>query len=329
MIASRVIYRQFGRPQDVIHTEPYEVEPPRSGELLVRMAMRPINLSDLLPVKGVYAHRITLPAVPGYEGIGIVEEVGASVSSQWIGRRVLPLRGEGTWQQYARVPAEWAVAVPDSIEDVAAAQLYINPLTALVTCVDKLQLTADDVLLVNACGSSIGIVYAQLSALIGFKLIAIVRNHNYTDELLGLGAAHVINVTEASMHEAVMELTQGRGADAAIDSIGGQDGASLASCVRASGVVLSIGLLSGQAVNWSEVSQRAKVEVQLFHLRHWNEHTSVQVWHERFSQLLQWSSERKMLMRAPGNRFDLQDVKQAVSEAESLKRSRGKIILSG
>ncbi len=127
------------------------------------MTTRPINHSDLIPITGVYSHRISLPIIPGYEGIGIVEEVGHCVSHELIGQRVLPLRGEGTWQEFVKTSVEFIVPIPDVIDDYTAAQLYINPITAWIACTEVLHLRQDDVLIVNACGSSIGrigILYA-------------------------------------------------------------------------------------------------------------------------------------------------------------------------
>jgi NADPH:quinone reductase-like Zn-dependent oxidoreductase len=124
------------------------------------MLARPINPSDLIPIRVAYSHRISLPNIPGYEGVGIVEEVGPLVSRNLIGRRVLPLRGEGTWQELVKTSAEFAVPIPDSIDDFTASQMYINPITAWVTCMEVLKLSPNDVLLVNACGSSIGHIFA-------------------------------------------------------------------------------------------------------------------------------------------------------------------------
>ena len=61
------------------------------------------------------------------------------------------------------------------------------------------------------------------------------RNSKHTEELLQLGARHVIDTSTAPLYETVMELTNGIGADAAIDSIGGPDGNELAFCVRPNG----------------------------------------------------------------------------------------------
>lgn len=156
MHGKHIQFHKFGNPKDVLQVEYKNIEPLRDNEVLVRMLVRPINPSDLIPITGAYAHRIPLPNIPGYEGVGIVEDVGAFVSRDLIGKRVLPLRGEGTWQEYVKTSADFVIPIPDTIDDFTAAQMYINPLTAWVTCTETLNLKRNDVLLVNACGSAIG-----------------------------------------------------------------------------------------------------------------------------------------------------------------------------
>ncbi|MCT4476181.1 zinc-dependent alcohol dehydrogenase family protein [Peribacillus frigoritolerans] len=324
MEAKCVKFYEFGNPEKVLKVENKLIQKPLNGEVLVRMTTRPVNPSDLLPIRGAYSHRIPLPSIPGYEGVGIVEEVGASVSKELIGKRVLPLRGEGTWQDYVKTSAELAIVIPDSLEDHIAAQLYINPITAWLICTEVLTLKPDDVLLVNACGSSIGRIFAQLSRILGFKLIAVTRNNKYTEELLKLGASYVIDTSRSSLHDTVMEMTDGRGAKAAIDSVGGIDGSELAFCVRPNGTLLTIGLLSGQSVNWAKISERTKVNVKMFHLRHWNQQASVQTWHETFNLLMGFIADKRLKFMMPDSYYGLQDVKEAMI----VTGNRGKIFLS-
>ncbi|WHY55838.1 zinc-dependent alcohol dehydrogenase family protein [Peribacillus simplex] len=324
MEAKCVKFYEFGNPQKVLKVENKCIQGPFEGEVLVRMTTRPINPSDLLPIRGAYSHRIPLPSIPGYEGVGIVEEVGPSVSKEMIGKRVLPLRSEGTWQEYVKTSADLAIVIPDSIEDYIAAQLYINPVTAWLICTEVLALKPDDVLLVNACGSAIGRIFTQLSKILGFKLIAVTRNNKYTEELLKLGASYVIDTSRSSLHDAVMDWTNGRGAKAAIDSVGGIDGSELAFCVRPNGILLTIGLLSGQSVNWAEISQRTKVDVKMFHLRHWNQQASIQTWHETFNLLMGFINDKRLKFMMPASWYSLQDVHEAIHVAGN----GGKIFLS-
>ncbi|MDR4458571.1 alcohol dehydrogenase, partial [Bacillus tropicus] len=129
------------------------IEPIKENEVFFRLLVQPIHPSDLLPLPGAYAHRISLPNLPGYDGVGIVEYVGAGVSIELIVIRVLPLRVEGTLQEYVKSSADFVVPIPDSIGDFTAAQMYIIPLTAWVTCTETINLQRNDVLLFNACGS--------------------------------------------------------------------------------------------------------------------------------------------------------------------------------
>ncbi|GIN89816.1 alcohol dehydrogenase [Siminovitchia terrae] len=326
--AKCIKFYEFGNPEDVLKMEYKSVQTPADNEILVRMLVRPINPSDLIPIRGSYAHRISLPAIPGYEGVGIVEEAGAAVSKNLIGKRVLPLRGEGTWQEFVTTSAEFAVPIPDSIDDIIASQMYINPITAWVICTEKLGLRPGDTLLVNACGSSIGRIFVQLSKVLGFRLIAVTRNDQYTDELNRLGAQYVINTSKESLRETVLELTNGRGASAAIDLVGGQSGTELAYCIQPQGIFLSIGLLSGIPVDWAEIARKTIVSAQIFHLRHWNDRVSTETWQGTFNHLIALINNNQLSLMKPAFRYNLSEIKAAVTSSETLNMRRGKVFLT-
>ncbi|WP_242144755.1 MULTISPECIES: zinc-dependent alcohol dehydrogenase family protein [unclassified Bacillus cereus group] len=328
MYGKCITFHEFGSPKNVLKIEYKNIEPPKNKEIIVRMLARPINPSDLIPIRGAYAHRISLPNIPGYEGVGIVEDIGSLVSKDLIGKRVLPLRGEGTWQEFVKTSADFAIPIPDSMHDFTAAQMYINPITAWVTCTEILKLKLNDVLLVNACGSSIGHLFAQLSQILGFRLIAVTRNKKYTKALLHLGASYVIDTSTASLYESVMELTNGMGADAAIDSIGGSDGNELAFCLHPNGNFLTIGLLSGIQVNWVDIINKARVNANMFHLRNWNKNVSVHKWQETFHRLIHLVEGKKLRFMTVDSTYDLTDVIKAVDTVESLKKTKGKVFLT-
>ncbi len=294
MDAKSIKFYEFGSPIDVLKVEYKAIEAPKDNEVLVRMLARPINPSDLIPIRGSYAHRVSLPNIPGYEGVGIVEEIGPLVSKSLFGQRVLPLRGEGTWQEFVKTSVEYAVCIPDTIDDFTAAQMYINPITAWVVCTEVLKLRPNDVVLINACGSAIGHIFVQLSKILGFRLIAVTRDGKYTEDLLHLGAYYVVDTSKSPLHETVMKLTNGKGADAAIDSVGGSSGNDLAFCVHPNGNFLTIGLLSGIQVNWGNIINKAKVNANIFHLRNWNKNVSVNKWRETFDHLIRLVADKKI-----------------------------------
>ncbi|GIO16176.1 alcohol dehydrogenase [Cohnella xylanilytica] len=327
MLSEIARFRRFGRPEEALEIEREEPAPPGPGQLLARMLQAPINPSDLIPIGGAYRHRIALPGIAGYEGVGVVEAVGPGAPPSLLGRRVLPLRGEGTWQTYVKAPAELAVPVPDFLEDDAACQLYINPLTAWLACREALGLRPGDAFAVNACGSALGRVFAQLSAVFGYRLIAIARDSRHAEELLSLGAWRTVDTSPRgfSLREAVLDLTGGRGVEAAVDSIGGEDGTELALCVRPGGVLLRIGLLSGIPADESVARERG-VNARPFWLRQWAGGASAERWHAAFRELIGLAGQGRLRMAPIAARFPLRDVKEAVRLAPCPGRS-GKVLL--
>ena len=158
----------------------------RPGRRLLQMRYAPINPSDLIPIHGQYAHRIALPQVLGYEGVGVIVDPQSGRST---GRRALAVAGDGSWQTFVTLPEERVVWVPDDIDDASAAQIYINPLTCWVLLTQWLPLSAGDVLLLNGGGSAVSLLLAQLTALRGIRLAVVVRNLAHRPALLAAGAA--------------------------------------------------------------------------------------------------------------------------------------------
>jgi NADPH:quinone reductase-like Zn-dependent oxidoreductase len=89
--ALRALVRTFGPAPEVVTLEAYKPGRPRPGHVRVRMIARSVNPSDLLTIAGAYPLRTTLPFVPGFEGVGVVEDVGPGVTDLRVGDRVLPM----------------------------------------------------------------------------------------------------------------------------------------------------------------------------------------------------------------------------------------------
>lgn len=320
-------YCEFGDPEEVLAVESRSFERLGPGELRVRVGLSPINPSDLLPVKGAYRHSTRVPATPGYEGVGVVTEVGSDVQPSWLGRRVLPLRGEGLWQQYAVVPAAWAIAVPESVDIETASQVYINPMTAWLIA-KQLPLTSDDMVVANAAGSSLGRAFCGLSRTLGYRLIAVCRTREHAAQLQEWGAWAVIRVAQGALPEAVMDLTRGAGASVALDSVGGLDGHALMGCVRPGGTLLQVGLLSGIPLDWTTITrQYPAVTVRPFWLRRWQESVSSEKWHEAFAKLWALVGAGHLDIAPCSARYRLQDYSAALRADRALGRV-GKMLFS-
>ena len=83
-----------------------------------------------MQIEGKYPVRPELPATPGFEGAGVVVEMGGDVKGLTTGALVILPHNVGTWREAIAVKADELVVVPDGIDPVQAAMLKINPLTA-------------------------------------------------------------------------------------------------------------------------------------------------------------------------------------------------------
>ena len=78
-----LIYTAFGPPAESLSLETAELPALEPGRIRVAMSLAPVNPSDLIPITGAYAHRIPLPSIAGYEGVGRV--VGAAPALSFAG----------------------------------------------------------------------------------------------------------------------------------------------------------------------------------------------------------------------------------------------------
>src|SRR5262249_1607321 len=133
MKVSAIVLREFGSPGDAVRVEHIELPPLDAKGARLRMLAAPINPADLNVLEGKYPIRPEIGGVPGVEGVGVVEEIGAEVTRLRVGDRVLLPHRLGSWREAAIIPnADAALTVvPPDVAVATAAMLRINPATAL------------------------------------------------------------------------------------------------------------------------------------------------------------------------------------------------------
>src|SRR5207253_1589808 len=99
------VYSAHGNPAEVLRVETQPWPRPGRGEVVVQMRAAPINPADLNAIEGKYPVRPELPATPGFEGAGVVTELGENVSNLSIGALVILPHNLGTWRDAVAVEA--------------------------------------------------------------------------------------------------------------------------------------------------------------------------------------------------------------------------------
>jgi NADPH:quinone reductase-like Zn-dependent oxidoreductase len=247
----RVVFDRCGEPATVLRIEDDVPAPqPRWGEVMVRMLATPVNPSDLMYIAGNYGIKPTLPATPGFEGVGIVEAVGGGLLA-WLrkGKRVAVISDRvGNWAEYTTTKARMVIPVPDSLTDENAACFFVNPVTAIAMTQYVLQIPRGAWLLQSAAGGELGKMVIRLGYKYAFRTINVVRRHEQVAELKQLGADHVIVESDGPIPEQVRKLVPD-GVRYAIDPVGGETGSQVIASLAHSGRCLLYGSLSDHAVS--------------------------------------------------------------------------------
>lgn len=194
-------------------------------QLKVELQAAGVNPIDTkLRSRGVFLSE-GLPAVLGCDAAGVVLEVGPAVERFKPGDEVWYCSGGlgGTMGNYAEmtlVEEAACCAKPESFSFAQAAAAPLVLITAWEALFDRARLTDGQTVLVHAGAGGVGHVAIQLAKTVGARVLTTVSDAAKADFVKGLGADEAILYPEVDFVEAVNELTDGRGADVVLDTVG-------------------------------------------------------------------------------------------------------------
>jgi NADPH:quinone reductase len=316
-----VQFDSFGEPAEVLRLVDAPLPQPGPGEVRVRLTARAIHPSDLQNVRGRYGRPPPLPSTPGNDAAGVVDALGEGVAAPGPGTRVTLLlgatAGRGTWREFVCVPAQMVLPTPSVLTDAEAGALWVNYLSIVVMVDDVLRLKAGDVLVQTAAGSQLGRAMMQFAKVRGLVLVNVVRRSEQADELRAAGAAHVVVVPGEDLAGRVRALTDGKGAAAAVDSVGGETGAEVLASLRPGATSLVFGALDGQPVPVDPGPMLFKeLVLQGFWLVRWLQRVPPQQVRTAVGTILA-AVERGDFKPAVDSTYPLEDVRAAVLRAET------------
>lgn len=213
------------------------------GQVQVRVHTCGLNFGDLLIVKGSYQEKRDLPFTLGMELCGTVTEVGVGVTGLQVGQRIAAYCGFGALAEYAAIPADVCVPIPDEMKDEDAAAFLIAYGTSHVALDYKAHLKPGERLLVLGASGGVGLTAVELGKLMGAEVIAVARGSEKLEVARQAGADHLINSETDDIRDIVKGLG---GADVVYDPIGGaQFKAALRAC-NPEARLIPLGFASGE-----------------------------------------------------------------------------------
>jgi NADPH2:quinone reductase len=190
---------------------------PGPGEALVRIEAIGVNFIDTYHRTGLY--KMPLPFTPGSEAAGVVEAVGDGVDSVKVGDRVAYAMVRGAYAEYAVVPADKLVPLPDAIDAKTAAAAMLQGMTAHYLSTSVHRIEAGETVLVHAAAGGVGALLVQLAKMRGARVFgtASAKHLHVASEA---GCDVVIDYTKDDFEAIVMSDTSGKGCNAVYDSVG-------------------------------------------------------------------------------------------------------------
>ncbi len=186
---------------------------PGPGEVLVRIAAAGVSHADLMQREGKYPPPPGASDIPGLEAAGTLEETGESVCVLLTG---------GGYAEFAAVPREQVLPVPQNWSLVEAATLPENVFTVYDNLVTRARLRKGERVLVHGGTSGIGSTAIMLAKAFGASFIAATAGSDEKCKAcLDLGADRAIDYKSEDFVLAVKDATGGRGVDVIIDIVGG------------------------------------------------------------------------------------------------------------
>lgn len=240
-----------------------EIEKPvlrRDTDLLIRLNAAGINPVDTkLRGRGTY-YPGRLPAILGCDGAGIVEAAGVAAQRFKPGDEVYFCNGgiggePGNYAEYTVVDERYTARKPASLSFAQAAAAPLALITAWESLHDRGRLQAGQRVLIHAGAGGVGHLAIQLAKIAGAQVCTTVGSAAKADFARGLGADEAILYKQTDFVRAVLDWSDDKGVDLALDTVGGKIFSTTFSAVRFYGDLVTL-LQPGAETDWKEARQR-------------------------------------------------------------------------
>jgi NADPH2:quinone reductase len=233
---------QHGAPMDALEVQDIPVPDAGPGEVRIAVSAASLNFGDIARCRGTVASVMgQVPFTLGMDVCGVVDAAGDG-AEEWIGRRVVAMTNQsfGGVAESALSSLTSAFDAPPELDDIDAAAFTLPFHTGYLALHVRAQLTGGETLLVVGGASAVGTAMIQLGVAAGADVIAIAGGADKVQLCEKLGATAIDHTTD-DLFDRVIALTDGRGADVAVDLIGGEQTETIWTCVAREGRYLPVG----------------------------------------------------------------------------------------
>src|SRR6266404_7920053 len=299
------------------------VPSPKANEAIVKIAAAGVNFIDVYFREGRYPS--PLPFVDGQEAAGTVTEVGSDVKSVKAGDRVAYTGVIGAYAEYAAVPADRLVHVPDKITDQQAAAAMLQGMTAHYLINTTYPLRKGEAALIHAAAGGVGLLLVQMAKNIGARVIGTVGSEQKAKLARAAGADEVILYAQQDFEVETKRLTDGKGVHVIYDGVGKTTFDKDLNVLRPRGYLVLFGAASGPVplFDIGKLAQKGSLFITRPTLVHYMAaHEELQ---KRATDVLTMIATGKVKLRIE-HIYPLREAQQAHRDLEG-RKTTGKLLL--
>lgn len=299
------------------------VPQPKPNEAVVKIAAAGVNFIDVYHREGRYP--VAMPFVIGQEGAGVVSAVGAETKSVTAGDRVAWAGVMGSYAEYAAVPADRLVKVPQGVTDREAAAVMLQGMTAEYLAFSTFPLKRGDTALVQAAAGGVGLLLVQMAHNIGARVIGTVSSDEKAKLAREAGADEIILYTQVDFESETKRLTQGKGVDVVYDSVGKSTFEKGLNVLRPRGMMALFGGSSGAVPPFDPIALSQKGSLFLTRPTLFHYIATRSELESRAGAVFQMIADKKLKLRIE-HIYPLPQAQQAHRDLEG-RKTTGKVLL--
>ncbi len=230
--------------------EEFPLPLPSKDEVVIKITAAPCNPSDIAFLRGGYNIKKPTPCIPGFEGTGIIKDLGAGVSKDLLNKKVscfIQIDESGTWSEYAIASIKDCILLDEEMPDDQAACFAVNPFTAY-GLFEIVKSSGAKAFIQNAANGQVGKFLRILAKRENMAVINIVRKKEHFKQLTEQGEIAIDGMSE-NFTDTLKELVNKYDAKICFDAVGGEQTGLLINAMPADSELVLYGGLSGQEIS--------------------------------------------------------------------------------